>query len=263
MNKDRPASASNPFAPPPTAFPPAPRSVRLRAWPYGVILFFLVFAGVGVSLFAASFGRMAMVAIGRSFGVTVPGRVTDKTTLGRGNRARRLTFQFQVDGEDHTAQVSVDGASYDRVNIGDPVQVRVWPAWPGPSAAIEDPVLARSWSDVCFFGFAVLVNGILILLVGGLLRKARIWRNLARCGIATVGRITDKRVERGKVNTLLVDYRYKSSDGTERDGTQALNKNDYDALQVGQAVTVLFDPLNPKSSIIYRCCEFEVVGVSA
>ena len=79
----------------------------------------------------------------------------------------------------------------------------------------------------------------------------------------SVGEKTAPRVARGKVNTLLVDYRYKSSDSTERDGTQALNKNDYDALQLGQAVTVLFDPLNPTSSIIYRCCEYEVVGVSA
>ena len=36
---------------------------------------------------------------------------------------------------------------------------------------------------------------------------------------------------------------------------------DYEALQFGQAVTVLFDPLHPDQSILYRCGEFAVAGV--
>ena len=249
------------FAPSPTSFPPTPRRVRLRRVPYLILSVLLLFTAVGIVIFYLSFGRLALGVVGQSRGVTVEGRITDKTQGRSGRRNHSLLYTFRVEGEDHTVTLNVDDASFERVKVGDAVQVRVWPFWPAASATIDEPTLARSWNDVCFFGFVTLWDGILILAVFYLTRLGLCQRNLARHGIATIGSVTDKRVGQHKGPVFVVSYRFKRSDGAECDARMDVQKADYDALNVGEPITVLYDPHHPETNVLYSCGEFGVIGV--
>lgn len=260
----------NSFAPPPSAFPPAPRAVRLRYLPYGIILTVLLMAVVGVLLCMVSIVPQMLAASGDWLGAMVPGRITEKTMRGRSKNTYILRFTYQVDDQDCNSEMDVEEVSFEQVKVGDPVRVRVAPFLPG-IGAIQEPKLSRSWNASCFVGFVVLWHSILVFIVWSVGRAAIRRRYLARHGLPTLGRISDKRVATGKGGGMFfLTYHYQVRknpagnpiDCTEHEATMMVTSKDFQAAQVGQLVTVLFDPANPDNSIIYRCGEYEVIGVS-
>jgi hypothetical protein len=250
------------FAPSPDEFPSPPRKVRLRWQRYAISNF--VGSAAFVALFLCLGFGSPMIWGGHWFGVDVPGRISAKEAVAGGKRntevSYRSTFSFRAEGQDYTIAAYVKKATYDRVKIGDPVQVRVLSVWPGASASIEPPAF-----NLCPLFMGIVMSAFLIVHFFYALCMSIIRRNLIRNGIATLGRVTNKwRVTRRKRGTCYnVSYCYKATDGAKRRGSMTVNINEWDALQVGDTVTVLFNPNNKESSVIYRCAEFEIVGMVA
>lgn len=259
INKNQITAPENGSAPAPHEFPSPPRRVRLRGRWYPTILTFFFFAGFAT--FLCGFAS-PMIWAGHWFGVDVPGRIAAKEAVrARRGTDYRCTFTFRVGEQDHTITANVEKATYDRLNIEGPVQVRFLPVWPGPSASIEPP--AQNPCLPFFLGWVIFCFAISIGTYLPSLRTTIIHRNLVKNGIATLCRVTDKRVSRSHWFTYQVTYWYNATDGTERRGTMTVPMDQYNTLQVGDTVMVLFDPNNTESSVIYRCAKFEVVGMAA
>jgi hypothetical protein len=259
VESEQPIMADDVYAPPPSVFPAPPRRVRLRPLPKLPLFFLLLFGGIGAAMFGLWFGDLAFVKAGRAYGITVPGRVTDKTGYGRRKAEHKIAFTYQVNGVDHASRMRVDDESAALVKVGDPVQVAVLSDWPDISASIVEPKLAAPWSDFCFTGFVCLWNGMVLVLVMSLLRRVMAWRRLARQGTPTAGLILDKKMTGGRTGTYLLTYQYQSDRGPH-EAVMSVRAADYEALEVGARVTVLYDPGNPEHSLIYRCGEFFIDG---
>jgi hypothetical protein len=86
-------------------------------------------------------------------------------------------------------------------------------------------------------------------------------RNLARFGTPTLGQVINKWAKtratyRG--HFALVSF---TANGVEWHVWIRTLRRGYRQLDIGQVVTVLYDPLNPVNSILYGCGEYAVVGI--
>jgi hypothetical protein len=260
MNTGHASSIADVYAPKPSDFPSPPRRIRLRAFPTLTVAFAVSFIGVGLGLFVFSVVPILAACAATFIGATAPGTIVAHEKTGRKATIHRIQFTFPVDGETHHTHIDVDAPSFDSVRVGDPVTVRFLRLWPNVSASIEEPPLARSWNDWCALIIVLFWNGATIIAFAGLVRFGARLRRLAISGTALHARIADKRVSPSRTNTYIVIYRFRTSDGVDHEASRQVSKADFDALAIGQVVTVLYDRDNPDSSIIYRCGEYQVFG---
>ena len=128
------------------------------------------------------------------------------------------------------------------VHIGQTLPVR-HAAWFGD-------VLSQPWSASPGSRIGTLLFiGLAVLLVTGLLaRRLLLWLggylHLMRNGQATVGTITDKRTEVEDAARYFLTYGY-SAGGEGREREEQVGAEQWKLFQVGQPVTVVFDPASP------------------
>lgn len=99
-------------------------------------------------------------------------------------------------------------------------------------------------------------SGGLVLLVSLLLaRRLLLWMgerlHLLRQGTATVGTITHKRTEAEDMVRYFLRYGYSSGNGDGREHEEQVSMDQWKLFQVGQPVTVLYDPNEPKRVGLY------------
>ncbi len=99
-------------------------------------------------------------------------------------------------------------------------------------------------------------SGGLVLLVSLLLtRRLLRWMgerlHLLRQGTATVGTITHKRTEAEDMVRYFLRYGYSSGSGDGREHEEQVSMDQWKLFQVGQPVTVLYDPDEPKRVGLY------------
>jgi len=203
------------------------------------------------------------------FGITVPGQISGKNAQrgGKGSSRYHVDFTYQVDEQNFASRMSVEKRAYERINIGDRVQVRILPLAPAASAFVTS--LNTPSDVVCtlsFFCFAsVMFVWVSYSEVVQFLRR----RHLARFGKPTLGHITDKQVYRGKSTRYGIVYRYETPKGaaspkrvTHEGTTVWVSQLDYEATQIGEEITVLYDPDHPDRSMLYRYAEYSIVGLN-
>ncbi len=265
-----PAEAGPPAAPQP--LPPPPRHARHRpghrrllghvpllVWP-------LCAAGVGVLLFTLWLAISSWVVTW--FGVTVPGEVTGKSDVTeKGVRGGRLKFTYHVRQVEYEGEDLVDEDAFDSLHIGAHIKVRVLSSWPTRPQLVEPPGRAASGRGGWLL-LALLGNVALWFLFRLCLREPLRQRALVREGVATEGAIVRKE---GRRRAWAVQFAYRAPryGADAAGGAPAADKEwqvrmrvgwpDYEAAQVGDAVTVLYDPRQPSRSLIYQFADYEAV----
>jgi hypothetical protein len=97
-----------------------------------------------------------------------------------------------------------------------------------------------------------LVMTVSLLLLRRLVRWAGSRGYLLRLGIATIGTITDKRSESEDMMRYFLRYGYASGTSAQgRDREDQVSADQWRAFEVGQPVTVLYDPDNPSHAELY------------
>lgn len=134
------------------------------------------------------------------------------------------------------------------VQLGQTLPVRSAP-WFGS-------VLSQPWSAAPGNRIATLLFiGVLVLLVTArlgrrLLHWLRGYLHLLQHGLATVGTITDKRTEAEDAVRYFLTYGY-SAGGAGQQREEQVGAEQWKLFQVGQPVTVLFDPAQPAHAGLY------------
>lgn len=134
------------------------------------------------------------------------------------------------------------------VHLGQTLPVRYAP-WFGS-------VLSQPWAAAPGNRIATLLFiGVLVLLVTArLARRILLWLrghlHLLRHGQATVGTITDKRTEVEDAARYFLTYGYSAS-GEGREREEQVGAEQWKLFQVGQPVTVLYDPARPAHAGLY------------
>ncbi len=103
---------------------------------------------------------------------------------------------------------------------------------------------------------SLLLSGGLVLLVSGFLvrrlaRWVRLHLHLLRLGQATVGTITHKRTEADDMLRYFLRYGYAPTPGEGREREEQVSAEQWKRFEVGQPVTVLYDPDRPEHAGVY------------
>jgi hypothetical protein len=97
-----------------------------------------------------------------------------------------------------------------------------------------------------------LVMAVSLLLLRRLVRWSGSRGHLLRSGAATIGTITDKRSESEDMMRYFLRYGYASGTSAQgRDREEQVSADQWRAFEVGQPVTVLYDPDNPAHAELY------------
>jgi hypothetical protein len=228
-----------------------------------------------VGLLLLTLWRTASVWAVTWFGVTVDGEVTGKSDLPeRGVRGGRLKFTYHVRGEEYSAEDTVDEDALDSLHVGAAVKVRVLSGWPDHPQLVEPSGRAGRGRGL-WLGLAVLGNVALGTLFRRCLREPLRQRALVREGVATEGVIVRKEVRGGRRLSRAIQFCYRAPRyGVAREGDEVraavadkewqvrmpVGRVDFEAAQVGDAVTVLYDPRQPSRSLIYPFADYEAVN---
>jgi hypothetical protein len=96
-------------------------------------------------------------------------------------------------------------------------------------------------------------------------REVRRRRRLACAGVPTLGHIADKQIYRGKSTVYRLTYRYRTptapSARPEREATMDVTREQYEGINIGTPITVLYDPDKPDSSLIYAFGAYRIEGM--
>jgi hypothetical protein len=249
----------------PTILPPTPRVVRGGVGCSNWFLrpFSLALLGVALGLFGYFLLTLAWVFAGTA----TPGRIVS-TRVSRGRSTTYYAvFTYRTPDGWQQDEESVYRSDYDTINrrlVGDSLPTTVRQLSVGPIHIAGLPEYSglywKPLKALFFLAFAGLMGWGLFF--ASWIAPAR-EKALLREGVAVLGAITDKTIIKGKSPTYRVKYAYKDVLGATVE--RAVNVPDvkrYNALQIGEVVTVLTDPRHPKRSTIYELSPFRVEGAT-
>jgi hypothetical protein len=196
----------------------------------------------------------------------IPGRVISmKTTTSIVNHGLRTRYTIDYSYDSAGAQIAdsqlVPGRAYNSIHADQPILVHAitlgslhfselqlspadyftirWPLWLG--------ALSSTIATIC------------VLLM---LRRRGIWvspRRLVRGGEPVFGQITNKWTQRGRGLSYWVDYTYEPPGGKALKRSMSVTSDDYDQAIKNARVLILYDPANPRRSVIYRYCSYRAI----
>jgi hypothetical protein len=95
-----------------------------------------------------------------------------------------------------------------------------------------------------------------------MLRRRGIWvshRRLVRSGEPVFGQITNKFTQRGRGLSYCVNYIYDPADQSAMKRSMLVTAADYDQAVKNARVVILYDPTNPRRSVIYQYCSYRAI----
>lgn len=227
-------------------------------------LFILPHTIVGVVMLVLAVAQTLLWAAIALFGTELQARV-EKTTSHRAKSSMtyRLHYSYTIDGVEHTYEVDINQAEHAALKKGQPLTVRHYPGVPHyghwPQVESHSPLVQVFF----FWGFALFWNGVLsIFLWMAWIVPWQQWR-IVRYGEATTGIIREVTKTHGK-SGMSYKFRYEfaclPSDSAEGvvSGTVSSSQAAAASLNVGDLVTVLYDPRRPKRNLLYAVADFEV-----
>jgi hypothetical protein len=255
----------------PPDLPPPPRAVEGRPGPliWLARVFSLPHAGVGV----ASLAGAAFLVLWAVLGTVLPAEpLRAYTTMRKGQINYQLDYRYFVDGHEYAGSESVSGEAYrtlerdlrrGAVPVG--VAVRYFALGPLHLATLTGtvgPSAGARWATALFLAFFfVLWNGVVGSVLWTLWVRPIREKRLYRDGHAARGRVIGRRRKgSGKGARFLVEYEFRTSDGTRETGEVAVRRAaQWEQVHEQQEVTVLYWPARPKRSLISELGSYRIL----
>jgi hypothetical protein len=272
-----------------------PRGVRRReglGFQNGCVqLFLLPHTIVGIGMLGWALLQLIVLA----FGTTVPGTLYDVsyTRGSKGGYTYHARYEYRFNGTVYTGKGQISASDYRFASTGQAVQIKLLPMLPETGEVLLIPGGNPRGNGTMMLLMALFWNAFLsvfYIILYGPMWKAK---TLVRNGIAVRGRVVDKQIQRGKNTSYLVHYEYMPLPSTASDAmpgtfssgsvgpwasSASLNapstpiqsrwesepvrtkmtvlQKSYDALNIGDEVTVLHDARKPKRSVLYVPCGY-------
>jgi hypothetical protein len=252
---------------------PTPRRVRYRdgfaagcaVW--FVRLFVLPHTIIGVGILGTALWATGVYVGVLAAGTDYQGAVVKKEErpASKGRTYRYVHYEYMVGGQLHTGQVTMSGADYEQVAVGDRFAVRAlesapetdpWVRLPGQTPVAD---VGGKWLMALFW------NGVVSVFVWAVYVHPWRVRRLVRWGQPTEGIVRAVTVSINKnTKSYHVTYEY-AAPGDDLLGPTLYTRKMTStqkaaaATKVGDLVTVLYDPDRPKRSVIYRLTDYRAV----
>jgi hypothetical protein len=226
----------------------------------GTRLFILPHTLIGIGVLVFVIGEPVLLALTPS----TPGVVTHLSTRkgSKGAMTYLMDFDYSPAGGAARAahdQETITREEFQTLHPGGRVMVRA-----AGVGRFHYVVLARSRgayvrNRVALWIWAIFWNGIMCFVVYAVWVVPARHRKLVSIGRPVAGKISARYVTRGKSTSYQVKYTFTTSDipPEQQQGKMTTTRAQYDALAVGDIVTVLYDPNRPAHHVVYECGEFK------
>lgn len=194
---------------------------------------------------------------------------TSKGSKGRTDY--NLQYRYNANGSEYTKSDTVGQNTYQKLTQSGKIKeglttFRVRYVGQG---SMHFHVLIENGSTWILFGsmlfFVLFWNGVLSVFVYIAWVVPLHTRWLVRHGAVTVGKIVSRRTQRGKGTRYYATYRFRepvSGQDFERE-MQLPKESLYWVAEKGMEVTVLYNPLKPKRSLVYELCGYRASGAES
>lgn len=199
----------------------------------------------------------------RVAGPIVPGTIIERYTDINNDRKTIyfLRCRYSLNDQTYTRNELVSLNTYNRVSTGADARVQVSPILPGKDSLILLPGKSP-WEDVIILLLgSVVLNGLMGVTVWHVVVVPWRRKQLVIKGTPISGRLVNKVLVTSSRMTyyqLLYEFQPPGHEDTVS-GKQYVREDDWKAVKIGKAVTVLYDPDNVKNSVLYRYADFEVL----
>jgi len=208
------------------------------------------------------------------YGEDVPARITQHQVYeSKGTKHYSLDYRFFISDKSYADNEAVNLDEYTSLKDGDPIKVRTLPDFGGfghivllPTRAIDQQIFVSR--DLCLVlaGTSFFFYLIIEMAVWATFVPVKI---LVQSGQATLATIVEKTtVDGGKYGpSYRLRYKFtpRSKTGSRKDldsvvfGTKFVSLADWNATNIDDVLTVLYDPIHPEINCLYKYCYFKAV----
>jgi hypothetical protein len=242
-------SLSKGWVAPPELNRSIPREVRLttRGVAMTVLALNLGLIGMGGGLALGYYGQHIREKVGliQTTGKTAQGVVTRLWRIGGKSPSDRVEYQFDHPGGTVTNSAELSGEHWMALSVGSPIAIQYLPSDPSQNFPVDDPTGGPPLAAAAFIGALTMFAAVMTY------RRVVIERRALETFRPAPGRVT--RNWRGKSNQI--SYEFAGMDRSPTTGRAC-----YPRTEVGTPICVLYDPENPRKSVLYPCQLVVVAG---
>ncbi|HEY9719778.1 MAG TPA: DUF3592 domain-containing protein, partial [Trichormus sp.] len=173
---------------------------------------------------------------------------------------KAISYKYVVNGEEYTDQTDSLNPEHPDTDVGSKFKIHALPSKPTYTEPVFEPAGTRFKYDLGGFSFCFFIC---------LLFELWIWlpalrqKKLVIKGIAVPAEVTHTTAHTGAKGETYYNMRVQFSTTTGRIVTAlvSIQPEEYSRFKVRDIVTVLYDPNNPDSSVIYKRCRYRAVPV--
>jgi hypothetical protein len=228
------------------------RMTLLLAVAYLLLGLFII--GSGRALWEA--GKLGWVGMS---GRTIPGKIAEihsEATLEKNGPKRQTAFRYSVivpegasGASSRTGWIGLERKDTRVYRVGEALPYRIAPWFGGLAGSPWAPVPTGRLVSLLLCGFLVLLVSALLI------RRLTLWLqehlHLLRLGTAAVGTIIHKRTEAEDVLRYFLRYGYAPTKEHVLEREEQVSAEQWREFEVGQPVTVLYDPAQPECAGLY------------
>lgn len=193
-------------------------------------------------------------------GTTVSGTITGLRIAEDSEGAKRyeVKYDYSYNNQLYHANGNTSRSKYPELKVGGQVSAKLLPPLPNLGQQLIDG--NAPWPGICFmFGFGLLWT-ICMLLPFNVVYVAPYRRtNVMKNGKVCLGTITDKSVSGEDSTTYSISFQYEPSPNQYRTDKRDVTQEQFKAANIGETVTVLYDPLHLSHSLMYRYSDYELI----
>ena len=205
--------------------------------------------------------RLFLRTCGRPVLATVSGVIVHHHHSNGDDRpAEFIAYQYSLNGEIHSDQQQLISSQFDTFQKGSQISAAAFRlgSW---NCSITSAAEMRPLG----WPVAIIIDALLAIWAGSVLKKLANERRLIREGTATIGTVVSRRADRVRPGSndarrRFITFGFKTADGTDMTTEiQTYSTHDYTAAEVGSGRTILYDPVRPCRNLVYEYSQYEVV----
>lgn len=196
----------------------------------------------------------AVILLGRDHVATVRSREIVRV---KSHYTTKVNYEYSEADRHYTDHASFGSDSWTRYHPGAALPIRsICVSALGISVPRTD-----DYEWVFTSVFAIFWNGMGLWIIYAVLSSACRERAVLAGGDIAVGRVTGKKIVKGKHTSYLLMVAYNAGNGDEHSTKASVTRREHDAANVGDEVTVFYDPARPRRGVVYEYCPYAVRGL--
>lgn len=200
---------------------------------------------------------MALVAYAGS-NVTATVTAKDKQYDSESGTSYELKYDYSFAGTSYKGSGTTSKNTWNELAPGSHITLKLLPPFPHLGQQILDG--NQPWWSVTFmFGFGLVWTAFMLIPLNFAYIKPHKLANVMKSGKVCRGRIAQKSITGDDKDEYNLHYEYEPSPGLCIVEKASVSKEQYERAEIGEKVCIVYDPESPRTSLIHRYSDFQVI----